>query len=174
MWMLDHLPEVRVIVNGRFPQERNITTFRGLPKREVEGEDFRGAQTISHPCSELQASQVLPAVLITYFSLFRISDNASALCLFNFYPKLILVGFVFFFLSRWKISNDQWEGPILAHGPEKRAGSPGQSRDPGQARVGTALAAWRCWLSFWRFLPRKLLLHCKKREERGGSTFLKT
>lgn len=94
MWMRDHLPEVRVIVNGRFPQERNIAAFRGLPKREVEGEGFRGAQTISHPCSELQASQVLPTVLITYFALFRISDNASASCLFNFYPKLI----IFFFL----------------------------------------------------------------------------
>lgn len=93
--MRDHLPEVRVIVNGRFPQERNIAAFRGLPKREVEGEDFRGAQTISHPCSELQASQVLPTVLITYFALFRISDNASASCLFNFYPKLF---FFFFFL----------------------------------------------------------------------------
>lgn len=137
--MRDHLPEVRVIVNGRFPQERNIAAFRGLPKREVEGEDFRGAQTISHPCSELQASQVLPTVLITYFALFRISDNASASCLFNFYPKLFF--FFFFFVSRWKISNDQWEGTILA---EKRAGSPGQSRDPGQARVSTALAAWRC------------------------------
>lgn len=107
--MLDRLPEVRVTVNGRFPQECNITTFRGLPKREVEGEDFRGAQTISHPCLELQASQVLPAVLITYFSLFRISDNASALCLFNFYPKLI---FIFFFNLGGKSQMINGRGPF--------------------------------------------------------------
>lgn len=147
MWMLDHLPEVRVIVNGRFPQERNITAFRGLPKREVEGENFRGKETFSHPCSEPQASQVLPTVLITYFSLFRISDNASALCLFNFYPKLL----IFFFYLGEKSQMINGRGPFWPRGPEKCAGSPGQSGDPGQARVSPALAAWRCWLSFWRF-----------------------
>lgn len=70
------------------PRNVNIAAFRGLPETEVEGEDFRGKQTVSRHCSELQARQVFPAVKVTDFSLFHISDNASAFCLFNFYPKL--------------------------------------------------------------------------------------
>lgn len=58
-------------MNGRIPPGTlSIATFRGLPQTEVEGEDFRGKQTI------------------TDFPLVCTSDDAGAFCLLNFYPKL--------------------------------------------------------------------------------------
>lgn len=139
----------------------SVAALTGLPKTEMEGEDFRGKQTNSHHCSELQAGQVFLTIKVMDFSL-----GFTFLTLPVLYAYLISIRnwTERIFRSWWKIIHDQCEEILLASWTRAvvrvpSAGAELLGRDTPRSSWCTEMLTL-----VLKILPGKLLRSWKKRQ----------
>lgn len=149
-------------VNVRLPQKRKCCCAWGFAQDRGGREDFRGKQTISHHCSELQAGQVFPTIKVADFPLrftfLTISVPYDYLISIQNWTEMI-------FCSWYKIRNDHCKETILAPWTWEVMWVP-RDRAELSSSAGTHRESSWCTVMLTlnlKILSGKLLLHGKKR-----------